>query len=131
MGKGCVTRPIVNQYVSAVLDCQSALNINGRLQNRLEGGKQSEICCCFRPKDIFCDKIVQANVGGPPSKDYERKLTLIAENMRQLIDRQMTGHIKCTHTHTETDRHSRIVVKQLRRQTVPTSSGELRAWHLI
>lgn len=39
----------------------------------------------------------------PPSKDYERKLTLIAENMRQLIDRQMTGHIKCTHTHTHTD----------------------------
>lgn len=36
----------------------------------------------------------------PPSKDNERKLTLIAENMRQLIDRQMTGHIKCTHTHT-------------------------------
>lgn len=109
------------------------------------GEKQSEICCCFRPKDILCDKIVQANVGeressrewqqndGPPSKDYERKLTLIAENMRQLIDRQMTGHIKCTHSHThaETDRHSRIVVKQLRRQTVPTSSWELRGWHLI
>lgn len=37
---------------------------------------------------------------GPPGKDYERKLTLIAENMRQLIDRQMTGHIKCTHTRT-------------------------------
>lgn len=41
---------------------------------------------------------------GPPSKDYERKLTLIAENMRQLIDRQMTGHIKCTHSHTHTQR---------------------------
>lgn len=113
LGKGCVTRPIVNQYVSAVLDCQSALNINGRLQNREKGGKQSENCCCFRPKDILCDKIVQANVGeressrewqqneGPPSKHYERKLTLIAENMRQLIDRQMTGHIKHTHTHTQ------------------------------
>lgn len=56
----------------------------------------------------------------PPSKDYERKLTLIAENMRQLIDRQMTGHIKCTHTHRLTDWHSRNVVKQLRRLTVPT-----------
>lgn len=89
------------------------------------GGKQSEICCS-RPKDILCDKIVQANVGRrerdekgkertqqndrPPGKDYESKLTLIAENMRQLIDRQMTGHIKYTHTRAHTRTHTRTQI---------------------
>lgn len=117
----------------SICECRARLSISIKHQWEIakwgEGEKQSEICCCFRPKDILCDKIVQANVAaewqqndGPSSKDYERKLTLIAENMRQLIDRQMTGHIKCTHTHEETDRHSRIVVKLLRRQTVPTSN---------
>lgn len=110
LGKGCVTRPIVNQYVSAVLDCQSALNINGRLQN--SGGKNKVKFVVVSGRRTFCVtklcKRMSANGRAaerqqnerPPSKDYERKLTLIAENMRQLIDRQMTGHIKCTHTHT-------------------------------
>jgi len=66
--------------------CQSALKINRAEILDPDYGSRTQF---WVP---LCDNSL---CNRPPGlEDYERKLTLIAKYMRQLIDRQMTGRIK-------------------------------------
>lgn len=81
---GCkLSYPHTHSQIRCV--CQSALKINRAhiLDPDPERGSRTT---------RLGDNILCNHASGP--EDYERKLTLIAKYMRQLIDRQMTGRIK-------------------------------------